>query len=154
MEILDPTQDSERPGLQAAAAASAAMSPREALAALLIAGARADGRVSTHEANVIDHEVAAMRLFRGCSPEMLQSMFTAIMARIRNEGGDAVLQAAAAAIPARLSLAAFAKTIDLLYSDGHTDAEWRFARKLQTLLGIDDVVAARVVDVLRAKNAA
>lgn len=155
MDLIDPTHDSGRPGLLPAAAGTAAMSTREAFAAVLIAGARADGTVSAHEANLIEQEVAAMRLFRDCSPETLQSLFTAIMARIGREGGDAVLRAAAAAIPARLCAPAFAKVIDLLYADGRTPpAEWRFARTLQALLGIDDIVAARVVDVMRIKNAA
>ena len=155
MKVFDPMLQGKCPGSPEGAGGAAPMSAREAIAALLIAGALADGSVSPHEANVIEHEVAAMRLFRGCSQETLRSIFATIMARIRDQGVDAVVRAAAAAIPAGLRAAAFAKTIDLLYVDGRRlEAERRFAHDLQVMLCIDDVIAANVVDVLRMKNAA
>ena len=43
------------------------LSTQEAFVALLIASARADGSVSVHEANRIEHVVAGMKLFRGLS---------------------------------------------------------------------------------------
>ena len=43
-------------------------SPREAFAALLIAGARSDGTVSAQEANGIEHVIAGMKLFSRCWP--------------------------------------------------------------------------------------
>jgi hypothetical protein len=49
---------------------ASAMSPQEAFVSLLIASARADGSVSPHEANQIEHVAAGMQLFRGGGYEM------------------------------------------------------------------------------------
>ncbi len=129
------------------------ISPREAFVTVLVAAARADGSVSPHEANRIEHAVAAMRLFRGSSHEALQSTFAATVKRIKERGRDAVVQAAAA-IPIDLRSTAFAMAIDLLLADGRSRlSEERFASDLQRLLGIDDQMSARVVEVLTLKNA-
>lgn len=130
------------------------MSPREALAALLVAGARADGSVSPLEANRIEHGLASMALFRGCSHDALQSMFGAVVERIKAHGSDTVARAAALAIPTELRGTAFAMAIDLLLADGRTRVkEERFAKELQMMLGIDSDTAAQVVGVLALKNA-
>src|SRR5690242_623877 len=50
------------------------LSPEEALVSLLIASARADGSVSVHEANTIEHVVGGMKLFRDYSGERLQKV--------------------------------------------------------------------------------
>ncbi len=129
-------------------------SPREAFAALLIAGARADGTVSAQEANGIEHVIAGMKLFRGVGPEALQPMIAKIIQRIEDHGGDAVVRTAAAAIPKELAATAFAVVFDLMLSDGW--AKWneiRFAGDLQALLHIDDDTAARIMDVITIKNA-
>jgi uncharacterized tellurite resistance protein B-like protein len=129
-------------------------SPRAAFAALLIAGARADGSVSAQEANGIEHIIAGMKLFRGVGPEALQPMLAKIVKRIENQGGDVVVRTAAAAIPRELTATAFAVVFDLMLSDGW--AKWnesRFADELQALLDIDDETAARIMDVIRIKNA-
>jgi uncharacterized membrane protein YebE (DUF533 family) len=155
MKVFDPNRQGEYPQAAETTGRAIPMSPREAIAALLIAGARADGSVSPHEANVIEHDVAAMRLFRGCSQEAVQSIFTGVVARIDATGVDAVVRTAAAAIPAGLRATAFAMTIDLLYADGREfDGETRFALDVQALLGIDDLLAGKVVDVLGMKHAA
>ncbi len=129
------------------------MSPREALLTVLIAAARADGSVSPHEANQIEHAVAGMKLFRGSSHEALQSLFAATVKRIKDRGRDAVVTAAAS-IPTDLRSTAFAMAIDLLLADGRSRlSEERFAGELQTLLGVDDQMSAKVVEVLTLKNA-
>jgi hypothetical protein len=46
---------------------------QEAFVSQLIASARSDGSMSPHEANQIEHVVAAMPLFRDCSYEMRQA---------------------------------------------------------------------------------
>jgi len=147
MELIDTAEPTARAGVDD-------MSPREAFAALLIGAARADGSVSPHEANRIEHVVAAMKLFRGCSQETLQSMFTTAAERINEHGSDIVVRAAAAAIPTKLRATAYAMAIDLLLADGRTrHREQRFANDLQTLLGVDDNTVAKVVEVLTLKNA-
>jgi tellurite resistance protein len=126
----------------------------EAFVALLIAGARADGSVSVQEANGIEHVIAGMKVFRGSRPEALQPMIAKIVERIEDHGGDVVVRTAAAAIPKELRATAFAVVFDVMLSDGSAKLnEKHFASELQSLLDIDDDTAARIMDVIRTKNA-
>jgi tellurite resistance protein len=128
--------------------------PQEAFVCLLIASARADGSISPHEANQIEHVVAAMKLFRGSSHETRHGIFTNAGERIEQEGIEAVVRAAAAVIPKELGATAFAIAVDLMLSDGRLTAnEQRFADQLRGLLNVDQGTAAKVVDVLTIKNA-
>jgi uncharacterized membrane protein YebE (DUF533 family) len=152
MEALDPTESNQA---SARRAPTSEMTPQEAIATLLIAGARADGSVSPHEANIIEHEIEAMRLFRGYSQETLQSLYTQVIRRIRRQGAEAAIGNAAAAVPRALRATVYAKTLDLLLCDGRTPREERlFADRIQRLLGIDDYTATMVNQVLAVKNAA
>jgi uncharacterized membrane protein YebE (DUF533 family) len=76
------------------------LSHQEALVSLLIACARADGSVSAHEANSIEHVVAGMKLFRGVSHEGLEKIFATAAERIKEQGIGNVVQTAAAIVPA------------------------------------------------------
>jgi uncharacterized tellurite resistance protein B-like protein len=153
MEPVDPTESI--PASSAARPRASDITPQEAVATLLIAGARADGSVSPHEANVIEHEIEAMRLFRGCSEETLQSIYAKVMRRISRHGSETIVEKAAAAIPRGLRATVYAKMVDLLLSDGRTPLEEQlFASRIQRLLGIDDHTAAMVNQVLAVKNAA
>lgn len=127
--------------------------PREAFVTLLVAAARADGSVSPHEADRIEHAVASMRLFRGSSPETLQTLFGAVVKRINERGSDFV-GLAAAAVPGDLRATAFAMAVDLLLADGRwSQSEECFAGQIQALLGVDDELATKIVDILTLKNA-
>jgi hypothetical protein len=151
MEVLDPTESVAA----SAAAPTHEMTPQEAVATLLIAGARADGSVSPHEANVIDHEIEGMRLFRGCTQETLQSLYARVASRLKRQGSDVAVRKAAAAIPRALRVSVYAKTLDLLFSDGRSPhQEQLFAEHIQRLLGIDEHTASMVTEVLAVKNAA
>lgn len=128
-----------------ASPAPRAMTPQEAVATLLIAGARADGSVSPHEANIIDLEIEGMRLFPHCSQEALQSLYGNVIARLRRHGSESAVAAAAASIPNSLRQAVFAKIVDLLLTDlRNPPDERRFADRLQRLLDIDKHTAAMV----------
>ena len=130
------------------------LSAQEAFVALLIASARADGSVSAHEANRIEHVVAGMKLFRGHSHERLEKVFTTAAERIKEHGIASVVQAAAAIVPKELGATTFAVAIDLMLSDGRlSPKEEGFANDLRTLLSVDSDKAATIIDVLRTKNA-
>jgi hypothetical protein len=133
---------------------ASAMSPQEAFVSLLIASARSDGSVSPHEANQIEHVVAAMHLFRGCGYETRQGIFKAAGERIRERGADRVIQTAAAAVPKSLAPTAFAVAADLMLSDGRLSPnEQRFTDELRVLLNVERDTAAKIVEVLMVKNA-
>lgn len=130
------------------------LSKQEAFVALLIASARADGSVSAHEANRIEHHVAGMQLFRGHSHEALQKVFATAAERIKEHGAPGVVQAAAAIVPKELGATTFAVAIDLMLSDGRlSPKEEGFAEELRMLLNVERDTAARIVDVLLMKNA-
>jgi len=130
------------------------LSAQEAFVALLMASARADGSVSAHEANRIEHVVAGMTLFRGHSHERLQKAFTMAAERIKEHGVASVVQAAAAIVPKELGATTFAVAIDLMLSDGRlSPKEEGFADELRTLLNVERERAATIVDVLLMKNA-
>ena len=73
-----------------AASSPAPASLQEALVVLLIASARADGSVSLHEANQIEHMVAGMKLFRGVNYETRQRVFTGASERVAEHGAATV----------------------------------------------------------------
>jgi tellurite resistance protein len=130
------------------------LSAREAFVALLIASARADGSVSPHEANQIEHVASAMKLFRGSTVEARLAVFTAAAERVKDQGTDHVIREAARTIPKELATTAFAVAVDLMLSDGRLTAnEQRFADELRATLNIDREMGGRIVDVLTIKNA-
>jgi tellurite resistance protein len=130
------------------------LSPQEAFVSLLIASARADGSVSAHEANSIEHIVAGMQLFRGHSHEGLQKVFATASERIKEHGVPSVVQTASAIVPAELRATAFAVAIDLMLSDGRlSPKEEGFADELRALLNVERNAATKIIDVLRTKNA-
>jgi tellurite resistance protein len=130
------------------------LSPQEAFVALLIASARADGSVSAHEANRIEHVVGGMKLFRGQSHEQLQKVFARAAERVSTHGVPSVVPAAVAIIPKELRDTTFAVAIDLMLSDGQlSPKEEAFVDELRTLLNVERDLAGRIIDVLLVKNA-
>lgn len=135
-------------------ATAEALSRSEALVAMLIAAARADGTVSPHEANQIEHVVSTMRLFRGVSLEKRNAIFTAAADRIREQGMDRVVRESITNIPRELAATTFALAVDLMLLDGELTAnEQRFADELRKALEVDLGLASRIIDVLTIKNA-
>ena len=138
----------------AGAADTEALSPAEALVALLIAGARADEVVSPHEANLIEDSVAKMKLFRGSTYEARYFIFMTVAARIREQGADHVFREALRRIPKELAATTFALAVDLMLADGRlTPRETGFADELRAALDIDGELAGKIIDVLTIKNA-
>jgi tellurite resistance protein len=120
----------------------------------LIASARADGSVSAHEANSIEHIVAGMQLFRGYRGDGLYKVFATASERIKDHGAPNVVRAAAAIVPKEIRATAFTLAIDLMLSDGRlSPKEEGFAEDLRTLLDVDPDNAATIIEVLRTKNA-
>ena len=137
-----------------AASSPTPASLQEALVVLLIASARADGSVSLHEANQIEHMVAGMKSFRGVNYETRQRVFTGASERVAEHGAATVVPAAAAMVPQELAATVLAVAVDLMLSDGHISAsEQEFINNMRVLLNVDSETVARIVDVLTIKNA-
>lgn len=130
------------------------MSPAEALLALLIASARADGAVSPHEANQIEHIVSTMKLFRGTTLESRHTLIVKAADRIKELGIHHVVDEAVSRIPKELAKTAFALAVDLMLTDGRLTArEQGYADELRDALNVDPEMAGRIIDVLTIKNA-
>ena len=119
---------------------------------LLIASARADGSVSAHEANSIEHVVAGMKLFRGHSHEGLQKVFATVAERITEQGLSSVVQTAAGIVPKELGVTTFAIAVDLMLSVGRVEPQGG-GDELRTLLNVERDTTGRIIDVLLVKNA-
>ena len=75
------------------------LSPREAFAAILIAAARADGTVSSVEADRLEQALGSMRLYRDCDRDAMRPLVRELIDVLAAEGDPVVVHAAAAAIP-------------------------------------------------------
>ena len=131
------------------------LSPREAFAAILIAAARADGTVSSVEADRLEQILGCMRLFRDCDVEAIKPLVRELMDVLATEGDPVVVHAAAAAIPVHLRACVMALAADIVLSDGRVrELEHQFLDDLQHHLSLDATTARTIFDVMLIKNSA
>ena len=109
--------------------------PREALTAIALAAARADGSVLPCEADRLEHTLGSLPLFRDQSAEHTRAMFYRVARRVQEGGATAIMSEAAGALPARLRGTAFAIGVDVLLADGRIrSTELQFLEALRGLL--------------------
>lgn len=127
----------------------------DAFMALLIASMDASGHVSPEEAARAHHIIWSMRRFRHRSGEAVGRRIERMRTLIEKHGAASVIDAAARKIPARLRGAAFAVAADIVLVDGRMERlEVRFLRGLAADLGLADMTAKTILDVMRVKNSA
>ena len=132
-----------------------ALVPREALVAIAIAAARADGSVLPCEADRIEDSVSALPMFRSQSVEATRAMFERVARRVATGDITSVMREAAEALPGPLKGTAFAIGEDVLLADGRMQAsELQFVEQLRRVLRVRRSFADAVVGVLRTKNLA
>jgi hypothetical protein len=96
-----------------------------------------------------------MRRFRHRSGDAVGRRIERMKSLIEASGAQAVIEASAKKIPARLRPAAFAIAADLVLVDGRMERlEGRFLRQLATDLCLKSAISRAVLDVMRIKNAA
>ena len=132
-----------------------ALNPSEALTAIVVGAARADGSVVPCEADRLEHTLSSLPVFRGQSAETLRAMVDRVVHRVAEGDGRSLMGEAAEALPPGLRGTAFAIGVDVLLADGRLRAsELQFVEDLRRLLHVRRSFAHRVLGVLRTKNLA
>jgi uncharacterized tellurite resistance protein B-like protein len=128
---------------------------REAVTAILVAAVAADGTLVEQEAERLNALLPSMRLFRQTSAAHLQRLTETALDIIGSTGPDALLPACAEVIPEWLRAPLFALAVELVIVDGEvSQTETQFVDSLKSALGIDDEIAANIIEVLLIKGRA
>jgi uncharacterized tellurite resistance protein B-like protein len=131
------------------------LTTREAVTAILVAAVAADGTLVEQEAERLNALLPSMRLFRQTSAAHLQRLTETALDIIGSTDPDALLLACAEVIPESLRAPLFALAVELVIVDGEvSQTETRFVDSLKFALGIDDEIAANIIEVLLIKSRA
>lgn len=129
------------------------MSIDEALIALFIGAMNANGHEAPDEAARAHHLIWSTQRFRHRPGEAVDRLIGEVREQLRDGDAQAIIDQAAAAIPARLRPAAFAVLADLLLADGELERqEQAFLRGLASQLKLSPKTARQIVDVILLKN--
>jgi tellurite resistance protein len=129
------------------------LNPDEALIALFIGAMNANRHVAREELARAHHLIWSTRRFRRKSGETVGRLIERMKQLHEQQDPSAVMEAAAAAIPARLRPSAFAIVADLLLADGKIDArERQFLLQLAMSFNIRTRAAGNVIEAMLVKN--
>ncbi|MBM3941151.1 MAG: hypothetical protein FJ318_09820 [SAR202 cluster bacterium] len=121
-----------------------AFTPQQAMAAISIVAAIADGTVTDDEVARIVGNLADKRMFRGQRVDDMGRLLNGVSKVVQQHGAADVIDAAKHALARELRETAFALVADLLYAGGHIEPrEKHFLDDLQEALEIDDVLAIK-----------
>jgi uncharacterized tellurite resistance protein B-like protein len=128
---------------------------REAVTSILVAAVAADGTLVEQEAERLNALLPSMRLFRQTSAAHLQRLTETALDIIGSTGPAVLLPACAEVIPESLRAPLFALAVELVIVDGEvSQTETQFVDSLKSALGIDDEIAANIIEVLLIKSGA
>lgn len=134
---------------------SLVLSCADAMAAVLVGSVAADGLLREEESTRLNEALAATRWVRGAGDERVDDVRDRCLELITRCGLRSVLSACASAIPPDLRPTMFALAADLVLADGRLgDRENTFLGTLQNVMGIDDELTRKIVDVMLIKNRA
>ena len=126
-----------------------------AFIALSIAAMDASGHVSAEEAARAHDILWSTRRFRQRSGDAVGRRIATVQTLIEKHGAQAIIHAAARAIPKRLRSTVYAVAADIVLVDGRLERlERRFLTGLADDLGLDPNRAKNILDVVRLKNSA
>jgi uncharacterized tellurite resistance protein B-like protein len=127
--------------------------PCEALAAIIVGAARADGSILPCEADRVEHTLSTLPIFRGHSAEALRAVVDRVVLAMRNADASSVIARAAESLSPNLRGTVFVIAVDVLLADGRLrEPERQFMEELRRLLQVRRSFAHKVLDVLRTKN--
>jgi uncharacterized tellurite resistance protein B-like protein len=138
--------------MQGHTAEASPLTVTEAIASVLVAAIASDGQLTPDEAFQMNSLLSTSRLLRtaGVSP---QATVERAIGLLNEHGIEAVLNTCAGAIPAELRPTTFALAMDLVLADGRIGPrEKTFIDELQGVLGIDDTLALKIVEVALIRN--
>ncbi len=132
-----------------------ALTKNEAFASVAVAAIASDGAISEDEVTRTAMNMAAMPLFRDYELKELSGVLTKVAATIRRKGVEEVLPAARQALSKEQLETAFYLASDLVLADGAVEREERqFLEELRGVLGVEEPVALKIVEVVVIKNRA
>ena len=144
MGVLDDMMSNQKGG---------AFNQNEAFAAVAVVAAVADGVVSNEEVVSLQSSLLRMQLFRGWDEQQFSEMFNKLADILQAQGMDALLSAAVKTLAKELHETVFVLASDLILADGSIAVEEKdFLHNLQDLLGINDMLAKKIVEVMLIKN--
>ncbi len=125
----------------------------ESFLAVALCAVAADGVITEEEAMGLQASLGRMQAFAKWDGKTLKKAMEKIVRSLHEGGVEAVLPAAAKALPKELRPTAFAVAADLLLMDGDVaDTERAFLEALQKALAVEDALAVKIVEVLEIKN--
>ena len=129
------------------------LSVGEAFTAILLAAARADGRVTSAEANRLEDVLASMRLYCDCGRSAPRPLVEQLIHLLAERGDPVIVYAAAAALPPELKASVLALAADIVLVDGGIrSGERQLLDDLQRELELDNEIAGKIFDVVIIKN--
>ncbi|MEM8753769.1 MAG: tellurite resistance TerB family protein [Pseudomonadota bacterium] len=133
---------------------TAALSPQDALVAVMIAASAADAEQSTQELLMIDRLIDALPAFEGFDKDRIASVSQIVRDLFSEEDGlDALLGLVAEALPERFNETAYAIACDVAAADGAVQmTEMRFLEMLRHDLRVGRLAAAAIERAARAKH--
>lgn len=131
-----------------------ALSPQDALVAVMIATSAADGNMSTLELRSINAIIEILPVFRGYDPDRSQQVSALIGDLFTEEDGvDALLGLVEAALPDHLRETAYALACDIAAADGEVKmSEMRMLEETRDTLRIGRLAAAAIERGARARH--
>lgn len=131
-----------------------ALSPQDALVAVMIATSAADEEQTTEELLLIDRIINALPAFEGYDKDRLATVNGIVRELFSEEDGlDALLGLVAEALPERFNETAYALACDIAAADGKVQmTELRFLEMLRHDLSVGRLAAAAIERAARAKH--
>ncbi|HQZ12323.1 MAG TPA: tellurite resistance TerB family protein [Devosia sp.] len=129
-----------------------ALSAQDALIHLMVAAAASDEAISSAELENIQSLVTRTPIFAGFDPDRLEAVANDGIDIINTQGLDAALDAATAALPAKLQDTAYALAVEIAVIDLKLpQEELRLLEMIRDRLSIDRLVTAAIETSARAR---
>lgn len=131
-----------------------AMSPQDALLAVMIACSAADQNMRTAELVAIQRVVNHMPVFAGYDSDRIRRVSRTVFDLFEEEDGlDALFGLIRGALPERLHETAYALACDVITADGrHSEVELRMLEELRDQLAVDPLHAAAIEWAARVRH--
>jgi tellurite resistance protein len=125
---------------------SPAMSPQDALVAVMVASSASDEDMRTAELVAIQSMVNHMPVFANYDSDRIRRVSRMVFELFEEEDGlDALFGLIRAALPPRLNETAYALACDVVTADGkHNEVELRMLEEIREELNIDRLHAAAI----------
>src|SRR5512136_2367285 len=127
------------------------LEPAEALVAIFVLAAAADGKIVEEEKWALSANRA--RMFKAYSGEQFQELLSQVLKLLEQHSSSAVFAAAKKALTPKLRQTAFAIAADLILADALlTEEEKQFMIQLWHALEIPDEIGEKIIEVMSIKN--